>query len=163
MNSSIHVVDRKQDASLKIVLSIVTIVPLWLMLAMTNTSSFAQTSDDVSNSSATSSPADWTEFHRDNMQRWNPYETVLGVGNVSGLKMKWNYPVGTVVGTTESSPAVVNGVFYVGSEDGNVYAVNATTGAKLWSFTTGAFIDSSPAVVNGVVYVGSVDFNVYMR
>ena len=37
-----------------------------------------------------SSAADWTQFHRDNMQRWNPYETVLGVGNVGGLKLKWS-------------------------------------------------------------------------
>ena len=37
-----------------------------------------------------------------------------------------------------SSPAVANGVVYVGSDDGNVYALNARTGAKLWSYTTGS-------------------------
>ena len=36
-----------------------------------------------------------------------------------------------------SSPAVANGVVYVGSYDGNVYALNASTGALLWSYTTG--------------------------
>jgi len=51
----------------------------------------------------------------------------------------------------------VNGVVYVGSDDENVYALNARTGAKLWSFTTGNFVHSSPAVVNGTVYVGSGD------
>ena len=57
-----------------------------------------------------------------------------------------------------SSPAVVNGVVYVGSFDNNVYALNASTGAKLWSYTTGgAMYFSSPAVANGVVYVGSDD------
>jgi len=50
---------------------------------------------------------------------------------------------------------------YVGSYDNNTYALNATTGAKLWSFTTGSGVFSSPAVVNGVVYVGSVDGSVY--
>ncbi len=60
----------------------------------------------------------------------------------------------------QSSPAVANGVVYVGSGDSNVYALNASTGAKLWSFTTGGGVDSSPAVANGVVYVGS-GFNVY--
>ena len=55
----------------------------------------------------------------------------------------------------DSSPAVANGVVYVGSDDNNVYALNATTGAKLWSYTTGGDVVSSPAVVNGVVYVGS--------
>jgi outer membrane protein assembly factor BamB len=34
----------------------------------------------------------------------------------------------------ESSPAVANGVVYVGSVDHNVYALNASTGALLWSF-----------------------------
>ena len=54
----------------------------------------------------------------------------------------------------DSSPAVANGVVYVGSDDGNVYALNAATGAKLWSYATGK-LESSPAVANGVVYVGT--------
>ena len=60
-----------------------------------------------------------------------------------------------------SSPAVANGVVYVGSYDDNVYALNAATGAKLWSFTTGSAVAYSAAVANGVVYVGSEDHNVY--
>ena len=60
-----------------------------------------------------------------------------------------------------SSPAVANGVVYVGSIDDNVYALNAATGAKLWGYTTGSYVDSSPAVANGVVYVGSYDHNLY--
>ena len=59
------------------------------------------------------------------------------------------------------SPTVVNGVVYVGSDDHNVYSLNATTGAQLWNYTTGSYVDSSPAVVNGTVYVGSDDNNVY--
>ena len=60
----------------------------------------------------------------------------------------------------DSSPAVANGVVYVGSTDNNIYALNAGTGALLWKYTTGA-VQSSPAVANGVVYVGSTDGNVY--
>jgi outer membrane protein assembly factor BamB len=53
-------------------------------------------------------------------------------------------------------------VVYVGSYDANVYALNASTGAKLWSYTTGSYVAySSPAVSNGVVYVGSGDGKVY--
>jgi outer membrane protein assembly factor BamB len=52
-------------------------------------------------------------------------------------------------------------VVYVGSFDGNVYTLNARTGAKLWQFTTGAEVTSSPAVSDGVVYIGSLDNNVY--
>jgi outer membrane protein assembly factor BamB len=57
-------------------------------------------------------------------------------------------------------------VVYVGSGDRNLYALNASTGAKLWSYATGCNaqrcgVDSSPAVANGVAYVGSDDGNVY--
>ncbi len=55
-----------------------------------------------------------------------------------------------------SSPAVVNGVVYVGSDDNNTYALNATTGAKLWNYTTGSEVYSSPAVTHGTVYVGGM-------
>ncbi|MGC1297594.1 MAG: PQQ-binding-like beta-propeller repeat protein, partial [Alloacidobacterium sp.] len=65
----------------------------------------------------------------------------------------------TTGGQVSSSPAVANGAVYVGSQDGNVYALNASTGAKLWSFATatGNQVSSSPAVANGVVYFGSDD------
>ena len=43
-----------------------------------------------------------------------------------------------------------------------MYALNAISGAKLWSYRTrGSYVASSPAVANGVVYVGSDDDNVY--
>src|SRR5579863_3568306 len=99
----------------------------------------------------------WTEFLRTNMMRWNPYEKVLNVNNVGKLHRKWSYATG---GSVVSSPAVANGVVYVGSQDNNVYALKASTGTKLWSYAMFS-AGSSPAVANGVVYVGSYDFNVY--
>jgi len=54
---------------------------------------------------------------------------------------------------------VANGVVYFGSYDGSVYALNATTGTKLWSFTIGHYVYSSPAVANGVVYVGDGNYS----
>jgi len=45
----------------------------------------------------------------------------------------------------------------VGSDDHNLYALNATTGAKLWNYTSRGWVESSPAVANGVIYVGSDD------
>jgi glucose dehydrogenase len=54
-----------------------------------------------------------------------------------------------------SSPAVLNGVVYAGSDGSNIYALNATTGAFVWNYPTGSSVESSPAVANGVVYVGS--------
>jgi outer membrane protein assembly factor BamB len=60
-----------------------------------------------------------------------------------------------------SSPAVVGGVVYVGSDAGKVYAFDAQTGARRWATTTGDIVRSSPAVVGDVVYVGSDDGNLY--
>jgi outer membrane protein assembly factor BamB len=55
---------------------------------------------------------------------------------------------------------VANGVVCVSA--GILYALNASTGARLWSYDTGIQNAglSSPAVANGVVYFGS-GFNVY--
>jgi len=56
---------------------------------------------------------------------------------------------------------VADGVVYIGSGDDKVYALDATSGTKLWTFTTGGAVTSSPAVANGAVYVGSNDGKVY--
>jgi outer membrane protein assembly factor BamB len=52
-------------------------------------------------------------------------------------------------------------VVYFGSEDDNLYALNAKDGTLLWTYTTGSNIFSSPAVVNGIVYIGSHDVFLY--
>jgi outer membrane protein assembly factor BamB len=70
----------------------------------------------------------------------------------------WKYGTGSV----RTSPDVANGIVYVGSAtDGNVYALNMTTGVTVWQFKTGNAVYSSPAVANGIVYVGSSDDDVY--
>ena len=72
--------------------------------------------------------------------------------------LAWKFPTGAAIW---SSPAVVNGVVYFGSEDHYVYALNAKTGKELWKYPTRGMVQSSPAVVDGVLYVGSDDGNVY--
>src|SRR5580704_1818526 len=84
--SKICVTNRKQTASFSIAGLMLAIAPLWLMLAFGSPAN-AQTS-------TTDTSPDWTEFHRDNMQRWNPYETVLNVNNVGSLQLKWEKPTG---------------------------------------------------------------------
>lgn len=56
-----------------------------------------------------------------------------------------------------SSPAVSGGVVYFGSDDKNLYALDASTGAEKWKFSTGGLVRSSPAVVTDTVYFGSYD------
>ena len=88
--------------------------------------------------------------------RFNQSERILNITNVSHLVPYWSASTAAYI---NSSPAVANGVVYVGSEDFYVYALDAKTGAKLWSYAT-CYV-SSPTVANGVVYVGSSDSNVY--
>jgi polyvinyl alcohol dehydrogenase (cytochrome) len=56
--------------------------------------------------------------------------------------------------------AVANGIVYAPSLAGsatapNMFALNATTGAKLWSFPAGSSVNAGAAIVGGVVYWGS--------
>ncbi len=106
-----------------------------------------------------------TMMFRYNVAHTGDYSTVAG-STPPNNRLNWNYTTGQNLATpypyVESSPAVANGVVYIGSDDQNVYALNATTGAKLWNYTTGGSVISSPAVANGIVYVGSgSDDNLY--
>jgi outer membrane protein assembly factor BamB len=100
----------------------------------------------------------WSQFRGDPQHHGqNRHENVLSTRTRSIAKL-WSFQTGDAV---LSSPAVANGVVYVGSYDHNLYALDAATGAKRWSFRTGSVVVSPPAVANGVVYVGSWDGNVY--
>jgi polyvinyl alcohol dehydrogenase (cytochrome) len=52
---------------------------------------------------------------------------------------------------------VANGVLFAGSADraGHMYALDAASGAILWSFESGGSVVSAPTVVDGTVYWGS--------
>jgi outer membrane protein assembly factor BamB len=63
-----------------------------------------------------------------------------------------------------SSAVVVNGTVYVGSnynqaeqQGGNIYALNADTGAKIWNYSTNSAVYSSPAVSGNVLFIGADD------
>jgi len=60
-----------------------------------------------------------------------------------------------------SSPVVGNGAVYFGSGDGNVYSLNAASGALNWKFKTGEVVHASPALADGVVFIGSWDSYFY--
>jgi glucose dehydrogenase len=61
----------------------------------------------------------------------------------------WTYAIGGYV----SSPAVVDGRVFVGTDNYNVYALNASNGAYIWNHGTSGGVGSCPAVAGGVVYV----------
>jgi outer membrane protein assembly factor BamB len=64
-------------------------------------------------------------------------------------------------GKVMSSPAVSGGLVYVGSGDGQIYALHVSDGTVAWKFKTALAVPSSPAVADGLVYAGGVDGNIY--
>jgi len=74
------------------------------------------------------------------------------------LKLLWSAKTGLAV---VSSPAVVGGKVFVGSNDSKVYALDQATGKVIWTFTTEGPVESSPLVREGMVVIGSADSNLY--
>jgi eukaryotic-like serine/threonine-protein kinase len=68
--------------------------------------------------------------------------------------LQWRVQTG---GMVQSSAALHDGTLYIGSGDGRLYALDATTGDQRWQFRTGRAISSTPAVADGLVFVGSRD------
>ena len=70
-----------------------------------------------------------------------------------------------------SSPAIENGILFIGSDDHNLYAVDATGTnhcagtpkmcTPLWTGPTGDMVRSSPSPAGNNVYVGSEDRKLY--
>jgi outer membrane protein assembly factor BamB len=119
------------------------------------------------NSSPAVNPADGTVYvgsDDHNVYAFNP------AARTAGLPFpqpgEWTFTTGADV---ESSPAVAvdpidgNLTVYIGSDDDNVYALDAATGSKKWEFRTGGpNVVSSPIVdLDGTVYAGSEDGNLY--
>jgi eukaryotic-like serine/threonine-protein kinase len=73
-------------------------------------------------------------------------------------RLKWKFPTGDRI---ISSPVIEGKAVYFGSEDGNIYAVDAETGRQIWKYATKGPVSSTPAVAAGVVYATSYDGKLY--
>ena len=111
----------------------------------------------------------WSGFRNDPAHSGNQTsESTLSPSNVGNLGRVWAGDTGAAV---TSSPAIVGGITYAGSNDAKLYAFDAS-GAKnctgtpstctpLWTGATGGPITSSPNVNNGSAFVGSTDGKLY--
>jgi eukaryotic-like serine/threonine-protein kinase len=85
-------------------------------------------------------------------------------GEIVGLELagarKWSFRARRNV---TSSPLVdeIEGICYVGSHDGYLYALDASSGYSMWRFRTNGPIISSPALERDLLYFGSADGNLY--
>src|SRR5262245_15046855 len=66
--------------------------------------------------------------------------------------LRWSFQAGKSI---VSSPVVGEGALVIGCDDGNVYCLDAASGAKRWTFQTGDVIEAPPLIHAGSVYVGS--------
>lgn len=82
--------------------------------------------------------------------------SVTGIGSARSERLqpaneqRWVFDAGSAV---RSSPSVVDGTVYIGTDSGSIYALDAATGRTEWEFLARRPIESSPTVVDGTVYV----------
>jgi outer membrane protein assembly factor BamB len=115
--------------------------------------------------------ADWPTYQHDPQRSGiATTETVLSKASVAGgLKQHWKVSTGS---TIEASASVVGGTVFVGSWDGNEYAIDGASGKVLWktSFGTAQIplncnppysstmgVTASATVRDGVVYTAGAD------
>jgi outer membrane protein assembly factor BamB/tRNA A-37 threonylcarbamoyl transferase component Bud32 len=87
-----------------------------------------------------------------------PFGVTSAVGVSSNVLAVWRFACEDEV---RSSPAVQDGVVYVGSYDNNLYAIKAKSGEFLWKYATEGGIASSPCVYDRLVFIGSSDTLLY--
>ncbi len=58
-------------------------------------------------------------------------------------------------------PAVENGVVYITSLDGNLYALDASTGAVKWTFSDPKGLTTSPVLVGDIILAGGFDSTLF--
>ncbi len=109
---------------------------------------------------AVTTSGDWTQFRHDASHSGsNAAESIISVANAGALGLRWKGAVNpnepnSVYRIIESSPAVANGVVYIGSRNSGqlfAFAVGCGVGGAicqpLWSATTDNWwISSSPAI-----------------
>jgi len=99
----------------------------------------------------------WPMF-RHNLNRTGYTDSPAPINN----QTIWTFQTG---GAVYSSPAVVDGKVYVGSDDGCLYCLNVTTttpeGVLIWKYKTGGPVKSSPTVIDDQVFFGSDDGYLY--
>jgi outer membrane protein assembly factor BamB len=96
--------------------------------------------------SKAAAPADWNTFG-DGLQRegYNPDEATLGNANASSLHEIWSHDLGAAIDAQPVYAANVeiggseHNVLYIGTEGGEFYALDASTGQTLWEVALGAY------------------------
>ena len=112
-------------------------------------------------------PGNWMTHGRTySEQRFSPLKEITD-RNVENLGLAWYFDLDTDRGQ-EATPLVVDGVMYVSTAWSKVFAINAATGAQLWSYDPKVprewdvnaccdVVNRGVAVWKGKVFVGTLD------
>jgi len=127
---------------------------------------YGTTSHESASGKAGGKSVNWRHFRFDPKHTGNQsLEQTLSQQNVGAAGLLWQADLGGEL-VNLSSPAVVDGIVYIGESDGALSAYPAKgcgsdfCDVPLWRSTNLASIIDSPAVANGIVYVGSqTNFN----
>jgi len=93
------------------------------------------------------------------MFRRDPAQTGVASGSLGEeFELVWSFEAG---GAVTSSPVVVDGLVYFGSDDQKIRCVRLSDGEEVWAHETEDMIEAPPMVHDGVVYCGSSDFYLY--
>jgi outer membrane protein assembly factor BamB/tRNA A-37 threonylcarbamoyl transferase component Bud32 len=84
--------------------------------------------------------------------------TVVNLSGSSELVPLWTFSCEDEI---RASPALGNGILFVGAYDNNLYALNATSGKFMWKYATDGGVASSPHFVDERVVFGSQDRVLY--
>ena len=97
--------------------------------------------------------SDWPAFRHDNTRGGYARTDIA-----AEVHQAWK----TDFGTKLSQPVVAGGKLYTAAVDTHtVYALDAATGRKIWSFVAGGRVDSPPTLYRGLALFGSADGCVY--
>jgi len=123
----------------KVSFTIITVIICMIMVSFVN----AELAD-----------SSWPKVQYDNM---NTGRTTFFGSDITDLN--WTFETGNLI---ESSPVVgPDGTIYVGSNDSNLYALNAD-GSKKWEYATNKKVASSVALAkDGSIYFGDADGYIY--
>ncbi len=88
---------------------------------------------------------DWPKYKKDLANSGHSSETGINSSNVAMLKSKWTFATNDKI---SASPAVATikgtSMLFLGADNGVFYALNAVTGAQIWSFTVDLIGNCSP-------------------
>ena len=132
--------------------------------------------EDVSRANLCASAQPITETGLADPQNWNGWgvdvvnsryqpHTSLDLENAARLKLKWAFGIPNA-SSALGQPTIVAGRLFIGSGDGTVYSLNASTGCTLWAFKADTTVRDAITVApagagRAYAYFGDSEANVY--